>query len=86
MIIVCRETFAYAKPTMLLSYERSMIVYNILKRTDFGIRDFESGIDRLLRQEVFLSAFPLHDGQSKWNDDLNEPLNDRQVIHFLPGK
>lgn len=79
---MCRETFAYEQPSTLLSYERSMIVYNILKRTDFGIRDFESGIDRLLRQDVFLSAFPLHDGTSNWTDNLNEPLNDRQVISF----
>jgi hypothetical protein len=48
--------------TFFLPKDRQRILYEILATTTYGKRKrAEVGVDRLLEEDVFLAAFPLHD-------------------------
>ena len=52
--------------TFFLDKDRQRIVYEILATSVYGKRKrAEVGIDRLLEEEVYLAAYPLHDVSSK---------------------
>ncbi|XP_077998551.1 anoctamin-7-like isoform X2 [Glandiceps talaboti] len=64
--------------------ERGRILNEILQSTTYGKRKrAEIGIDRLVEEEIFTAAFPLHDGPYEKPKHLvsNEDLNKRQVLY-----
>ncbi|XP_042199744.1 anoctamin-7 [Callorhinchus milii] len=70
--------------TYFTNTQRHRIVYEILARTVYGKRKrAEIGIDRLLNEGVFASAFPLHEGPFELPDYVvpAEELNPRQVLY-----
>ncbi|XP_074029186.1 anoctamin-4 isoform X2 [Leptinotarsa decemlineata] len=72
------DTFSKRLPTTITSAERIMIVYKMLCRTKFGNRRDQYGIPKLLKEKVFLSAYPLHDGPYEWTEFGK--LTDRQLL------
>ncbi|XP_029025968.1 anoctamin-7 [Betta splendens] len=51
------------KDTFFKTTQRHQVLYEILARTSYGsIKDGEVGIDRLLSEQVFTAAYPLHEG------------------------
>jgi anoctamin-7 len=66
------------------SVQRGRILYEILSTAVFGKKKKgEVGIDRLVEEGVFSSAFPLHDGPYEVKKDgvPDSPLNARQVLY-----
>nr|CAD7574416.1 unnamed protein product [Timema californicum] len=65
--------------------QRSRILYEILSTAIFGKKKKgEVGIDRLVEEGVFSSAFPLHDGpyeMKRKKGCIESPLNPRQVLY-----
>ncbi|XP_069752519.1 anoctamin-7-like isoform X2 [Narcine bancroftii] len=64
--------------------QRHQIVYQILEKTGFGIqRKSHIGIEKLLSEQVFSAAFPLHDGPHKppSKDTCPENLSRRQILY-----
>ncbi|XP_053164979.1 anoctamin-7 [Hemicordylus capensis] len=72
--------------TFFSSTQRHRILYEILATTAYGnSKEGEVGIDRLLNEEVFTAAFPLHDGTYEMpSEEMPLPeLNQRQILfHF----
>ena len=73
-------------PVHFTNTQRSFAVNEILQTTPFGrIEKGEIGIDRLVRERVFQAAYPLHEGDYKF--DKNEPQtpfyenNPRRVLY-----
>jgi len=58
-----RRFLNHENPTTLFSVrDRQKVAYEILATTVYGERkNGEIGIDRLLDEEVYTAAFPLHD-------------------------
>ncbi|XP_026228657.1 anoctamin-7 [Anabas testudineus] len=51
------------KDTFFNTTQRHQVLYEILARTPYGsVKDGEVGIDRLLNEQVFTAAYPLHEG------------------------
>ncbi|XP_059187790.1 anoctamin-7 [Centropristis striata] len=51
------------KETFFKTTQRHQVLYEILARTPYGsLKRGEVGIDRLLSEEVFTAAYPLHEG------------------------
>ncbi|XP_054265899.1 anoctamin-7-like isoform X2 [Macrosteles quadrilineatus] len=72
------------RDTFFSNVQRSRIVYEILSTAIFGKKKKgEVGIDRLVDEGVFSSAFPLHDGpyECKTSKGAEVPLNPRQVLY-----
>ncbi|XP_007443076.1 anoctamin-7-like [Python bivittatus] len=69
--------------TFFSSTQRHRILYEILSTTSYGNpKAGQVGIERLLSEEVFTAAFPLHDGPYKIPTE-EEPmilLNQRQIL------
>ncbi|RWS22487.1 anoctamin-7-like protein, partial [Leptotrombidium deliense] len=65
--------------------ERIRVAYEILSSTVFGRRSkAQIGIDRMVKENIFLAAYPLHDGPYKIDSKEKiapEKLNKRQVLH-----
>ncbi|XP_076879825.1 anoctamin-1a isoform X1 [Brachyhypopomus gauderio] len=57
---------------------RSLIVYEILKRTKCTKAKYNIGMNNLIANSVYTSAFPLHDGETEGIDV--EP-NDRKLLY-----
>uniref|UniRef100_A0ABM5G2X5 Anoctamin n=1 Tax=Pogona vitticeps TaxID=103695 RepID=A0ABM5G2X5_9SAUR len=69
--------------TFFSSTQRHRILYEILATTPYGNPNTgQVGIERLLSEEVFTAAFPLHDGPYKMpSEELNPPqLTQRQIL------
>ncbi|XP_061492649.1 anoctamin-7 [Rhineura floridana] len=69
--------------TFFSSTQRHRILYEILATTSYGNpKAGQVGIERLLSEEVFTAAFPLHDGPYKLPLEENPPiqLNQRQIL------
>ncbi|XP_065700767.1 anoctamin-7 [Patagioenas fasciata] len=69
--------------TFFSTTQRHQILHEILATTQYGhSREREVGVDRLLSENVFTAAFPLHEGPYK--PQLEEPaagsLSQRQVL------
>uniref|UniRef100_A0A8D8VQN5 Anoctamin n=2 Tax=Cacopsylla melanoneura TaxID=428564 RepID=A0A8D8VQN5_9HEMI len=68
--------------TFFSNAERIRIVYEIVSTGVYGEKKKgEVGVDRLVEEGVFLSAFPLHDGSYHVPKDYSDPLNARQVLY-----
>ncbi|XP_078095881.1 anoctamin-7 [Mustelus asterias] len=70
--------------TYFTNTQRHQIVYEILATTVYGKRKrAEIGIDRLLNEKIFSSAFPLHEGPYELPeyDVPPENLNPRQILY-----
>ncbi|CAH1405158.1 unnamed protein product [Nezara viridula] len=69
--------------TFFSNTQRSRIVYEILSTAMFGKKKKgEVGIDRLVDEGIFSSAFPLHDGPYEVKkNSKSSPMNPRQVLY-----
>ncbi|XP_023207717.1 anoctamin-7-like isoform X3 [Xiphophorus maculatus] len=72
------------KETFFKTTQRHQVLYEILARTPYGsVNRGEVGIDRLISEEVFTAAYPLHEGDYRMPDDP-VPLKSlvlRQILH-----
>lgn len=69
--------------TFFSTTQRHRIVYEILATTTYGNpKEGEVGIERLLNEEVFTAAFPLHDGpyEIPVGETPSANLNQRQIL------
>ncbi|XP_039345620.1 anoctamin-7 isoform X2 [Mauremys reevesii] len=69
--------------TFFSSTQRHRILYEILATTPYGhLKQGEVGVDRLLSENVFAAAFPLHEGPFAVPADRLAPesLTERQVL------
>ncbi|XP_061424139.1 anoctamin-7 isoform X1 [Lethenteron reissneri] len=69
--------------TYFTNTQRQRIMYEILARTAYGKRKrAEIGIDRLLSEDVYSAAFPLHEGVFEKPNHATSPeqLNPRQIL------
>ncbi|XP_077205145.1 anoctamin-7 [Paroedura picta] len=65
------------------STQRHRILYEILATTTYGDpKEGYVGVERLLNEEVFTAAFPLHDGPFKMPSEKLPPneMNQRQIL------
>ncbi|XP_062872712.1 anoctamin-7 [Trichomycterus rosablanca] len=72
------------KDTFFKITQRHQIVYEILASTQFGaLKNGEVGIARLVKENVFTAAYPLHEGQFEMpTGPVNpESLSTRQILH-----
>uniref|UniRef100_A0A8C3KA56 Anoctamin n=1 Tax=Calidris pygmaea TaxID=425635 RepID=A0A8C3KA56_9CHAR len=66
--------------TFFSTTQRHQILYEILATTQYGhSREREVGVDRLLSENVFTAAFPLHEGPYKLQPGASS-LSQRQVL------
>ncbi|CAF0838974.1 unnamed protein product [Rotaria sp. Silwood1] len=72
-------------PVHFTNTQRSFAVHEILQTTLFGrIEKGEIGIDRLLRERVFQAAYPLHEGDYRFNaTEQPTPLNENNPRRIL---
>ncbi|XP_074536453.1 anoctamin-7 [Halichoeres trimaculatus] len=71
------------KENFFKTTQRHQVLYEILARTPYGsVRKGEVGIDRLLNEEVFTAAYPLHEGDFKLPTPSVPPesLSLRQIL------
>uniref|UniRef100_A0A4W3IMM7 Anoctamin n=1 Tax=Callorhinchus milii TaxID=7868 RepID=A0A4W3IMM7_CALMI len=69
--------------------QRHQILYEILERTPYGqLKNDEIGINKLLNENVFSAAFPLHNGPFEVlnKDCVPTNLNLRQVLYEYWGR
>ncbi|KAG9348203.1 hypothetical protein JZ751_001938 [Albula glossodonta] len=72
------------KETFFKNTQRHQIIYEILARTPYGVsKRGEVGIDRLISENIFSAAFPLHEGPFEIPKGQVEPqsLALRQILH-----
>ncbi|VEN38479.1 unnamed protein product, partial [Callosobruchus maculatus] len=69
------ESVSMDIPTNVTSAEKILIMVALMNRTKFGQRPSEYGIYKLRQENIFIDAFPLHDGGPEWTETGN--LNDR---------
>ncbi|XP_029373757.1 anoctamin-7 isoform X2 [Echeneis naucrates] len=72
------------KETFFKTTQRHQVVYEILARTQYGsLKKGEVGIDRLLSEQVFTAAYPLHEGGFQLPTYLVPPesLSLRQILY-----
>ncbi|KRY83295.1 Anoctamin-3 [Trichinella pseudospiralis] len=68
------------RATFFTTAQRSRMVWDILVRTGYGsVNRYKRGIDHLIRQGVYLDAFPLHEGSSK--SYYKQSMTDRQYLY-----
>ncbi|KAJ8021915.1 Anoctamin-7 [Holothuria leucospilota] len=69
------------RDTFFSNLDRIRVVNEILQNITYGKRKrAEVGIDRLLEEDVFQAAFPLHDGPEEYEGIQEEKMNRRQVL------
>lgn len=73
------------KDNFFMNKDRHRIVYEVLATTTYGKRKrAEIGIERMIEEEAFDAAFPLHDGPHEVPKDMAEEdhaqLNPRQIL------
>ncbi|XP_063303891.1 anoctamin-2 isoform X2 [Pelobates fuscus] len=66
------------KDTFFDNATRSRIVHEILKRTSCTKAKYSMGITTLIANNVYESAYPLHDGDHEYK---NGEINDRVLLH-----
>lgn len=57
--------------------ERIMVVYQLMKLAQYGPNREDRSLKRLLEEDVFKKAYPIHDGLTTWTEEGE--LCDRQV-------
>lgn len=70
--------------TFFPNRDRQRVAYEILAKTVYGKKKrAEIGIDRLLEEQVYTAAFPLHDGPVELPKHFTRPekLNPRQILY-----
>ncbi|MGH0170300.1 UNVERIFIED_CONTAM: hypothetical protein FKN15_063990 [Acipenser sinensis] len=75
--------------TFFKNTQRHQILYEILARTPYGaLKRGEVGIDRLVNENVFKAAYPLHDGPFNVPPGNQDPksLNLRQILYLYWGQ
>ncbi|KAK1162701.1 hypothetical protein AOXY_G17613 [Acipenser oxyrinchus oxyrinchus] len=75
--------------TFFKNTQRHQILYEILARTPYGaLKRGEVGIDRLVNENVFKAAYPLHDGPFNDPPGNQDPksLNLRQILYLYWGQ
>ncbi|KAF2902977.1 hypothetical protein ILUMI_03204 [Ignelater luminosus] len=78
------EALSGLKPQDATSAEKIMIVHHIVNNSKYGREMEQYGVNEMISQGVVLTAYPLHDGNSKWT--WRGPLSDRQGAYFTyPG-
>ncbi|XP_075871081.1 anoctamin-7 isoform X2 [Nelusetta ayraudi] len=71
------------RETFFKTTQRHQVVYEILARTPYGsVKQGEVGIDRLLSEQVFSAAYPLHEGDFQMPPSPVSPqdLGLRQIL------
>ena len=73
-------------PVHFTNTQRSFAVHEILQTTPFGrTQKGEIGIDRLIRDGVFQAAYPLHEGDYKYDPtETQTPMmenNPRRILY-----
>lgn len=48
--------------------ERIMVIAQLMKLAQFGPEKEERGLKRLLREHIFMDAYPIHDGYPAWTE------------------
>nr|XP_022912670.1 anoctamin-3-like [Onthophagus taurus]XP_022921290.1 anoctamin-3-like [Onthophagus taurus] len=74
----CSNSVRGQENTTFTSAERISLINCVLTRTKFGTSPDEYGLGKLLANNNFDDAFPLHDGPDEWSE--SGPLNDRQIL------
>lgn len=46
--------------------ERIMVVAKLMKTVRYGPMLSERGIDKLIKDKIFMDAYPIHDGAQNW--------------------
>ncbi|KAJ8410646.1 hypothetical protein AAFF_G00186030, partial [Aldrovandia affinis] len=72
------------KDTFFKTTQRHQIVYEILARTPYGVvKKGEVGIARLVSENIFSAAYPLHEGPFEMPEGPVDPqsLDLRQILH-----
>ncbi|XP_050352362.1 anoctamin-5-like [Nymphalis io] len=73
----------YSKPNGYSNFERSLIVYKILSHLPFGDQANHYGIGRLLRNNIILDAYALHDGPYFFIPEQTVVgSNARQILYY----
>ncbi|KAM6970142.1 anoctamin-7 [Aplochiton taeniatus] len=70
--------------TFFKTTQRHQVLYEILARTPYGtVKKGEVGIDRLISENVFTAAYPLHEGPIEPPEAPVDPqcLSMRQILH-----
>jgi len=72
-------------PIHFTNTQRSFAVHEILQTTPFGrIEKGEIGIDRLVRERIFQAAYPLHEGDYKFDKtEQQTPFNENNPRRIL---
>ncbi|KAM4589435.1 anoctamin-7 isoform 1-T1 [Fundulus diaphanus] len=77
------------KETFFKTTQRHQVLYEILARTPYGsVKNGEVGIDRLISEQVFSAAYPLHEGDFKLPTPPVPPqaLGLRQILYEFWSK
>lgn len=77
------------RETFFKTTQRHQVLYEILARTPYGsVKRGEVGIDRLLAEQVFTAAYPLHEGGFELPSDSVPPesLGLRQILYSYWAK
>ncbi|XP_026049283.1 anoctamin-7 isoform X3 [Astatotilapia calliptera] len=72
------------KDTFFKTTQRHQVLYEILARTPYGsVKNGEVGVDRLLNEQVFTAAYPLHEGDYQLPTPPVSPqsLSLRQILY-----
>ncbi|EFA05509.2 Anoctamin-3-like Protein [Tribolium castaneum] len=72
------KTLSGNRPTEITTAERSLIVLEIMKRVSFVVADDEFTFKVMLEKQIFVGAFPIHDGDCEWTEEGF--LTDRQLL------
>ncbi|CAJ1066342.1 anoctamin-7 [Xyrichtys novacula] len=77
------------KENFFRTTQRHQVLYEILARTPYGsVKQGEVGIDRLLNEQIFTAAYPLHEGDFKLPTPpvSLEALSLRQILYAYWAK
>ncbi|XP_063349708.1 anoctamin-7 [Pelmatolapia mariae] len=72
------------KDTFFKTTQRHQVLYEILARTPYGsVKNGEVGVDRLVNEQVFTAAYPLHEGDYQLPTPPVSPqsLSLRQILY-----
>ncbi|XP_013147198.1 PREDICTED: anoctamin-9-like [Papilio polytes] len=71
----------YTQPLQYTSLERSLVVYMALLTVPFGDRQNYIGLERLMKRNIVVDAYALHDGPYYIPQDASR-INARQILFY----
>ncbi|KPI93251.1 Anoctamin-5 [Papilio xuthus] len=71
----------YTQPLEYSSLERSLVVYMTLLNVPFGDRQNYIGLERLMKRNIVIDAYALHDGPYFITQDATN-INARQILFY----